>query len=68
MVGGFFEQLTNKAIRRGVFQSVPDLIAAIDAYLAANNTNPHTVHLDQDRRSDRREVQRRRVTLNAITN
>ena len=40
MVEGFFAQLTNKAIRRGVFASVPDLIAAIDAYLAANNTNP----------------------------
>ena len=30
----------NKAIRRGVFASVPDLIAAIDSYLAQNNTNP----------------------------
>lgn len=37
---GFFSQLTNKAIRRGAFASVPDLIAAIDAYLPANNTNP----------------------------
>ncbi len=27
---------TEKAIRRGVFKSVPDLIAAIEAYLQAN--------------------------------
>src|SRR5665811_986434 len=33
MVESFFSQLTNKAIRRGVFTSVPDLIAAIDTYL-----------------------------------
>lgn len=29
-----------KAIRRGVFRSVPDLIAAIEAYLTANNKDP----------------------------
>ena len=40
MIESFLAQLTNQAIRRGVFQSVPDLIAAIDAYLTANNTNP----------------------------
>jgi phage-related protein len=28
------------AIRRGIFPSVPDLIAAIDAYLQAHNGNP----------------------------
>src|ERR1017187_6448387 len=36
----FFSKLTAKAIRRGVFGSVPDLIEAIDTYLAATNTNP----------------------------
>jgi transposase len=36
----FFSMLTAKAIRRGVFASVPALIAAIDAYLAATNTHP----------------------------
>ena len=40
MVERFFGKLTDKAIRRGVFHSVPDLITAIDAYLAATNTNP----------------------------
>jgi hypothetical protein len=31
---------TDKAIRRGVFHSVPDLIAAIETYLTVNNENP----------------------------
>jgi hypothetical protein len=40
MVERWFRELTEKAIRRGVFKSVPDLIAAIEAYLQANN-NEH---------------------------
>lgn len=40
MVERWFRELTDKAIRRGVFGSVPDLIAAIEAYLQANNNNP----------------------------
>lgn len=35
-------KLPNHAIRRGAFASLPELIAAIDAYFAANNTpTPH---------------------------
>jgi len=40
LVERWFRELTNKAIRRGVFHSVPDLIAAIDEYLAAHNEDP----------------------------
>lgn len=40
LVERFFAELTNKAVRRGVFRSVPQLIAAIDAFLAAWNDNP----------------------------
>jgi len=32
--------LTDKALRRGVFHSVPDLITKIEDYLAAHNDNP----------------------------
>ena len=39
MVGHWFRELTEKAIRRGVFTSVPDLIAAIEVYLQANNND-----------------------------
>ena len=37
---GWFRDLDDKAIRRGVFHSVPNLIAAIEAYLSANNDSP----------------------------
>jgi transposase len=40
LVERWFRELTDKAIRRGVFHSVPDLIAAIDDYLAAHNNDP----------------------------
>jgi transposase len=67
LVEGFFSQLTNKAIRRGVFASVPDLIAAIDAYLAANNTKPTPFTWTKTAEQIIEKVQRGRVTLNAIT-
>jgi len=35
-----FRDLTTKRIRRGVFHSVGDLVAAIDAYLHETNTHP----------------------------
>jgi transposase len=40
MVEIFFAQLTDKAIRRGIFHSVPALIDAIETYLAEHNENP----------------------------
>jgi len=40
LVERWFRELTEKAIRRGVFHSVPDLIAAIEAFLAAHNNDP----------------------------
>jgi transposase len=64
----FFSMLTAKAIRRGVFGSVPDLIEAIDAYLAANNTNPKPFTWTKTTEQILAKVQRGRVTLNSITN
>jgi transposase len=40
LVERWFRELTDKAIRRGVFHSVPDLIDAIEAFLAAHNEDP----------------------------
>ena len=67
MVEGFFSKLTNKAIRRGAFGSVPDLIAAIDAYLNAHNTNPTPFTWTKTADQIEEKVQRGHVTLNAIT-
>jgi transposase len=64
MIEGFFAQLTNKAIRRGAFGSVPDLIAAIDAYLTANNTNPTPFTWTKTAEQIVEKVQRGRLTLN----
>jgi len=36
----WFRELTDKALRRGAFHSVPDLIAVIEGYLAAHNDEP----------------------------
>jgi hypothetical protein len=40
LVERWFRELTATAIRRGVFHSVPDLIEAIEDYLANYNADP----------------------------
>jgi transposase len=40
LVERWFREITDKRIRRGTFGSVPELIAAIDEYLAASNEDP----------------------------
>lgn len=40
MVERFFAELTRKRLRRGSFGSVPELVAAIEEYLAHHNAHP----------------------------
>ena len=40
MVERWFREITDKAIRRGAFISVPDLIETIEAFIASWNQNP----------------------------
>jgi len=40
MVERFFRDITTERLRRGVFTSVPELVTAIDDYIAHHNTNP----------------------------
>ena len=40
MVERFFRDMTVNRLRRGVFTSVPELVAAIDEYIAHHNTKP----------------------------
>lgn len=40
MVERFFRDLTTQRLERGVFRSVPELIAAIKEYVAVHNKNP----------------------------
>ena len=39
-VENFFSKMTRQRIRRGVFRSIANLQAAINAYLAEHNANP----------------------------
>jgi transposase len=63
LVERFFGKLTDKAIRRGVFHSVPDLIAAIQAYLDANNQDPQPFTWTATTDSILAKVRRGRLTL-----
>jgi len=66
MVEIFFSKLTDKAIRRGIFHSVPDLIDAIQAYLAAHNEDPKPFQWTATADQILEKVRRGRVTLDAI--
>jgi hypothetical protein len=68
MVEIFFGRLTDKAIRRGIFHSVPDLIDTIATYLAAHNENPKPFQWTATSDQILEKVRRGRVTLDAITN
>jgi transposase len=68
MVEIFFGQLSAKAIRRGIFTSVPALIDAIETYLAAHNDNPQPFRWTATTEQILQKVRRGRVTLNSITN
>jgi transposase len=66
MVERWFRELTDKAIRRGIFKSVPDLIAAIEAYLAAHNDDPKPFVWTATADEILEKVRRGRVALQTI--
>jgi len=68
MVERWFGKLTDKAIRRGVFHSVPELIVAIETYLKANNEHPQPFVWTQTAEQIIEKVRRGRIALDAITN
>ncbi len=63
----WFRDLTDKAIRRGVFRSVPERIAAIEAYLAAHNKDPKPFIWTASADASLEKVRRGRVALGRIT-
>ena len=67
MVERWFRDLTDKAIRRGVFRSVPDLITAIEAYLEANNNDPKPFVWTATADAILGKVRRGRVALESIS-
>ncbi|HUY96825.1 MAG TPA: IS630 family transposase [Verrucomicrobiae bacterium] len=67
LVERWFRDLDDKAIRRGVFHSVPNLIAAVEAYLNANNDNPRAFVWTATAEEILAKVRRGRVALQGIT-
>ena len=62
----WFRELTDKALRRGVFHSVPDLIAKIEDYLAAHNDHPKPFVWTATADDILAKVARGRVALQAV--
>lgn len=67
LVERWFRELTEKALRRGVFHSVPDLIASIEAYLNAHNTDPKPLIWTATADDILAKVARGRVALQVAT-
>jgi transposase len=63
LVERWFRELTDRAIRRGVFPSVDHLIAAIDDYLDAHNEDPKPFTWTASAASIIEKVERGRVAL-----
>ena len=66
LVERWFRELTDKALRRGVFHSVPDLIAKIEQYLAAHNDQPRPFIWTATADEILAKVARGRVALQAV--
>jgi len=64
LVERWLRYLTDQAIRRGIFRSVPELIAAIEAYLDASNTDPGPFAWTATAEQILEKVRRGRVTVN----
>ncbi|NJC57631.1 IS630 family transposase [Brevibacterium marinum] len=59
----WFRDLTEKNLRRGIFDSVPDLIDSIEAYIDANNDDPKPYVWTATAESILEKVARARTTL-----
>ena len=68
LVERWFRELTDKALRRGSFNSVPDLIAAIEDYLAAHNDDPKPFKWTATADSILEKLRRGRVALQEAVN
>ncbi len=64
MVERFFRDLTTKRLRRGVFRSVPDLIAAIEEHREHHNENPKPYIWTKSANDILEKVKRARQILN----
>ena len=66
LVERWFRELTEKAVRRGAFASVPDLVQAIEAFLAAWNDNPRPFVWTAQLEEILKKIERARAKLESI--
>jgi transposase len=66
MIERFFRDLTCNRVRRGVFHSVPELVAAIDGYIAQHNQQPKPFVWTAKAADILAKVLRGRATLNTV--
>lgn len=66
LVERWFRELTDKALRRGVFHSVDDLTAAIHGYLSVHNDDPKPFVWTASVDAIIEKVSRARATLDAV--
>jgi transposase len=66
LVERWFGELTEKAVRRGGFVSVPDLVQAIEAYLEAWNENPRPFVWTAQLEEILKKIERARAKLESI--
>ena len=66
LVERWFGELTQKAVRRGVFVSVPDLVQAIEAFLAAWNDDPQPFVWTAKLEEILKKIERARAKLESI--
>lgn len=62
----WFRDLEDKNLRRGIFDSVPDLIDSIQTYIDANNAQPHPYVWTATAETILAKVQRARETLDRV--
>ena len=67
LVERWFRELTDKALRRGVFHSVPDLVASIQEYIDAHNNDPRPYVWTATAESILAKVARGRITLEKVS-
>ena len=66
LVERWFRELTDKRIRRGVFRSVKELVAASAAYIAAHNADPHAFVWTAKAEAILEKVRRARAVLDKM--
>ncbi|GLP79975.1 IS630 family transposase [Mycobacterium antarcticum] len=67
LVERWFRELTDKALRRGVFHSVPDLVASIQEYLDSHNDAPRPYVWTATAESILAKVARGRIALEKVS-